>query len=366
MLLLLIVGIVSGRYALIGGDTDTAAEDDNSAVITNDELIVGLVEDNDNSVAFIPKFAGLVFDQAYAGASTAYDELVELSKKNNRIGSGASEEPGFPEELAPPDSKTSGNYQIDTIEKIIELGEYDVILLSNNADDDIAEMARAALESGIHVVTWDSPIPSSGVVDNSGDASSNSDGTKTTGKSLFVAQVNFDKTGQIFADMAVDILGLEGGQFAILSTHRDAANQNAWIRSMEKRIQLWPGLGDDNSTTLSTTAEAMKSKYENLKKVEIAYGDDDAETSYAEAVRLLETYPDLRLIVAPTTVGIVAASKAVRDLGKCETHGNAGAHVVGMCTSLCVVVVFRPRLFSVLRGTPVGDGHSESTSRRDL
>ena len=63
----------------------------------------------------------------------------------------------------------------------------------------------------------------------------------------------------------------------------------------------------------------MKSKYENLKKVEIAYGDDDADTSYAEAVRLLETYPDLRLIVAPTTVGIVAASKAVRDLGKCET-----------------------------------------------
>jgi len=347
LLLLLIVGIVSGRYALIGGDTDTAAEDDNSEVITNDELIAGLVEDNDNSevitydelideldsgkytvvdgdvtmadnddsevpsddeltastVAFMPKFAGLsVFDQAYAGARTAYDEL---SKKNNRIGSGASEEPGFPEELAPPDSKTSGNYQIDTIEKIIEVGEYDVILLSNNADDHIAETARAALENGIHVVTWDSPIPSSGVVDNSGDASSDSDGTKTTGESLFVAQVNFDETGQILADMAVDILGLEGGQFAILSAHRDAANQNAWIRSME--------------TTLSTTAEAMKSKYENLKKVEIAYGNDDADTSYAEAVRLLETYPDLRLIVAPTTVGIVAASKAVRDLGKCET-----------------------------------------------
>ena len=51
------------------------------------------------------------------------------------------------------------------------------------------------------------------------------------GESLFVAQVDFDETGTVMADMALEILGEEGGEFAILSASADAANQNAWIEA---------------------------------------------------------------------------------------------------------------------------------------
>ena len=49
------------------------------------------------------------------------------------------------------------------------------------------------------MVSWDSPIPSA------------------EGESVFIAQVDFDETGQVMADMALEILGEDGGQFAILS-----------------------------------------------------------------------------------------------------------------------------------------------------
>ena len=64
-------------------------------------------------------------------------------------------------------------------------------------------------------MSWDSPIPSG------------------EGESLFVAQVDFDETGVVMADMALEILGEDGGEFAILSASPDAANQNAWIEAFE-------------------------------------------------------------------------------------------------------------------------------------
>jgi rhamnose transport system substrate-binding protein len=43
------------------------------------------------------------------------------------------------------------------------------------------------------------------------------------------------------------------------------------------------------------------------------YGDDQSDKSYREAIGLLRSHPGLKAIIAPTTVGIVAASKAVVD-----------------------------------------------------
>ena len=64
---------------------------------------------------------------------------------------------------------------------------YKVVMLSNNAGDQIAPAAEAAQAAGTKVVTWDSPIPSA------------------TGESLFVAQVDFDAIGVVMADMALSI-----------------------------------------------------------------------------------------------------------------------------------------------------------------
>jgi rhamnose transport system substrate-binding protein len=107
--------------------------------------------------------------------------------------------------------------------------------------------------------------------------------------------------------MALSILGEEGGQFAILSASPDAANQNAWIAAME---------------------EALKDpKYANLELLEIVYGDDQSEKSYEQAQALLSKYPEMKLIMAPTSVGIVAAAKAVQDEGLCEEVKISGLGV---------------------------------------
>jgi rhamnose transport system substrate-binding protein len=153
-------------------------------------------------------------------------------------------------------------------------------MLSNNAGDQIAPAAEAAQAAGTKVVTWDSPIPNG------------------AGESFFVAQVDFAAIGVVMADMALELTG-GAGEFAILSASPDAANQNAWIEAMKKVL-------------------AEDAKYKDLKLVDVVYGNDQSEESYNRALALVDKYPDLKVIMAPTTVGIVAAAKAMQDEGLCE------------------------------------------------
>jgi rhamnose transport system substrate-binding protein len=213
----------------------------------------------------LPKFTGVaVFDQANQGAQEAHTELqnpAELSYTG-------------------PDQATSAQGgQIEFVTNAPTQG-FKALMVSNNSGDQIAPAAEAAQSAGITVVTWDSPIPSG------------------AGEDLFVAQVDFDETGTVMADMAVDILGEAGGDFAVLSATPDAANQNAWIAALE---------------------EALKDpKYANLKLVDTVYGDDQSEKSYNQALALVDKHPNLKLIMAPTTVGIAAAAKAMQDEGLCD------------------------------------------------
>jgi rhamnose transport system substrate-binding protein len=218
----------------------------------------------DVKMMLLPKFLGIApFDQANEGAQEAAKELANPTAFD----------------FVGPTAENSVAGQIEFMTNA-PTGGYKVVMLSNNSGDQISAAAKAAAEAGTYVVTWDSPIP---------DAS---------GESLFVAQVDFDETGKVMADMALSILGEEGGKFAILSASPDAANQNAWIASME---------------------EALKDPaYAKLELLETVYGDDQSEKSYEQAQALIEKYPDMKLIMAPTSVGIVAAAKAVQDEGLCE------------------------------------------------
>jgi rhamnose transport system substrate-binding protein len=130
------------------------------------------------------------------------------------------------------------------------------------------------------VVTWDSPIPSG------------------KGESVFVAQVDFGSIGKVMADMAYSVLGGKG-EMAVLSATPDASNQNAWIESMKKAL-------------------AADAKYKDIKLDDIVYGDDQSEVSYKRALALVDKYPNLGLIMSPTTVGIQATAKAMQDEGLCK------------------------------------------------
>ncbi|MBL8094163.1 MAG: substrate-binding domain-containing protein, partial [Anaerolineales bacterium] len=59
-------------------------------------------------------------------------------------------------------------------------------------------------------------------------------------------------------------------------------------------------------------------KYAKLTLVDTVYGNDKSEDSYNQALALVDKHPDLKLIMAPTTVGIAAAAKAMQDEGLCE------------------------------------------------
>ena len=228
------------------------------------------MDDGELNMVLLPKFLGiLVFDQANQGAMEANAELGN---------------PANLEFLGPtPENSVAG--QIEIVTTAATQG-VDAIMISNNAGDQIAPAAQAAIDSGATVVTWDSPIPSA------------------EGEQVFIAQVDFDETGQVMADMALSIMGDDGGQFAVLSASPDAANQNAWIAAMEEAL--------------------TDSKYASLELVDIVYGNDQSEDSYNQALALVDKYPDLDLIMAPTTVGIAAAAKAMQDEGLCDTVKVSG------------------------------------------
>ena len=216
------------------------------------------------NLVLMPKFIGiLVFDQAHDGAREAHDEL---------------ENPGTLEFIGPtPENSVAG--QIEIVTTATTQGQ-DGIMISNNSGDQIAPAARAAREKGLAVVTWDSQIPSA------------------EGEQVFVAQVDFNQTGVVMADMALSILGEAGGDFAILSATPDAANQNSWIAAMKTALD--------------------EEKYSALNLVDVVYGDDQSEKSYNQALALIDKYPNMKLIMAPTSVGIVAAAKALQDEELCD------------------------------------------------
>ena len=131
------------------------------------------------------------------------------------------------------------------------------------------------MDRGITVISWDSGIAEEGRVMNLDPSN-----TALIGSS----NIKWMKNS----------MGDEG-EFAILSATSQATNQNAWIEEMKK--------------------EHAKPEYSKMKWVDTVYGDDLFDKSYQEALGLFKKHPNLKGIIAPTSVGIVAAAKAVEDQG---------------------------------------------------
>ena len=246
---------ITAAAALLLGSTGLATAADG---------VVSLESGKDVDMVLLPKFLGImVFDQANEGAQEAHAEL------------------GNPGELLfvgpTPENSTAGQIEIMTTSATQGQG---AVMLSNNAGDQIVPSAKAAQEAGTKIVTWDSPIPSG------------------EGEDVFVAQVDFGSIGVVMADMAHSILG-GAGQMAVLSATPDASNQNAWIAAMKETL-------------------TNDGKYADIELVDVVYGDDQAEVSYNRALALVDQYPELGVIMSPTTVGIQAAAKAMQDEGMCE------------------------------------------------
>jgi len=212
------------------------------------------------TILMLPKFLGnAVFDQSHSGALEAAKELQNPT----------------PLEYLAPASGAPGTAQIEIVTNATTEG-VNAIMFDDNAGEQVTPAILAARAKGITIVTWDSQIPSG------------------RGEQVFVSQVDFDLTGKVLADMSLDILGPNGGNFAILSASPDASNQNSWIAAMKNVLATDP-------------------KYAKLKLLTIVYGNDQSELSYNQTLALVDKYPNLQLIVAPTSIGITAAGKALTD-----------------------------------------------------
>jgi rhamnose transport system substrate-binding protein len=148
------------------------------------------------------------------------------------------------------------------------------LAVAANDEDALVPTGKEAMDAGIPVVSWDSAIGQDGRV-------------------LHINQAVLQDIGETQIQMASDLAGPDGGQIAILSATSTAPNQNAWIEVM-KEVLTQP-------------------EYANLELVDVVYGDDDDTKSYNEAQALFKKYPDLKVIIAPTTVGIAASARAVTD-----------------------------------------------------
>jgi rhamnose transport system substrate-binding protein len=164
----------------------------------------------------------------------------------------------------------SASSQVSYINTLIQQ-QQNVIVVAANDPNAVCPSLNQARKAGIKVVTFDS------------------DAAKTC-RDAFINQATTQGIGESLVKMASELAG-GSGEIAILSATPNATNQNSWIQVMK--------------TELAKPANAK------LKLVKIAYGNDDDQKSFTEAQGLLQSYPNLKVIVSPTTVGIAAASRSV-------------------------------------------------------
>lgn len=200
-------------------------------------------------IAFLPKNLGNpYFEASDAAAQSAVEGFGGTFK-----------------EVGPTEATADG--QVTYINTLTQQA-VDVIVLSANDTNALCDALKEARDAGVHVVTFDSDV----------DVSC---------REMYIQASSAELIAQKEVDIIAEQIG-GAGQIAILSATANATNQNAWIEVM---------------------TSYLASDYPDIELVEVVYGDDDDQTSYDKTEALLSTYPELKGIISPTTVGIAAAAR---------------------------------------------------------
>jgi rhamnose transport system substrate-binding protein len=163
--------------------------------------------------------------------------------------------------------------QIETLNALIAQ-RVDAIAISANDPDAVVPTLQRAMQRGIKVISFDS-------------------GVAKEGRVVHLAPSSDVLIGQTVAQLASDLAPEGKGKIAVVSATPTSTNQNSWLAQMKEALPQYAG----------------------LEFVSVVYGDDVADKSYRETVALLKQHPDLAVIVSLSSVGIVAAAKAVEDQG---------------------------------------------------
>ena len=229
---------------------------------------------------------GLAAGLAFAGAAMAQDpvKIVYIGKNTGNpyfdsITGGfedACKAKGCEFEFVAP-ATAEATSQIPFIEAQIQRG-VNVIGIAPNSPDALNQVLDDARAKGILVLTVN------------GDLTGNESHRDAT-----ILPVNFDIVGRDQVEMVGSLIGYEG-EIAILSATTEAPDQNKWIVGMNETLKSDP-------------------KYAKMTLVATVYGDDQPEKSTTEMEALLSNFPNLKGVIAPTTVGIAAAAQVVQSRG---------------------------------------------------
>jgi rhamnose transport system substrate-binding protein len=201
------------------------------------------------AITFLPKNLGNpYFDTSNAGGEEAIEEFG-----------------GTYAEVGP--SEASPTSQVTFIQTAAQQGVGGLVVSANDPEA-ICDALNEARDAGVKVVTFDSD-------------------TNPECRDLFINQATAEGIAKVQVDLIAEQIG-DAGQVAVLSASANATNQNAWIEMME---------------------EELAASHPDIELVEVVYGDDDDQTSFDKTAALLQTYPELKGIISPTTVGIAAAAR---------------------------------------------------------
>ncbi|MDO4621333.1 MAG: rhamnose ABC transporter substrate-binding protein [Eubacteriales bacterium] len=250
----LTVAMAASAFAGCGSKAEEAAPAASEAAATSEAAAPA---DGEKTYALVPKSAGNPFNEREA---SGFEEAVKAA--------------GGKCVISYPDQATA-EAQITVINSLISQGVDSIAVAANDANA-LSAALQDAEKAGIKVCTLDSDVAAAD-------------------RAVFCNQAGVQEIGQALMDAIYDLTGGEG-DYAILSATSQATNQNAWIEAMAQ-------------------IAAADEKYAKLNLVEVAYGDDEPQKSTDQTNALLQKYPDLKVICAPTTVGIAAAAKVLQDAG---------------------------------------------------
>ena len=164
--------------------------------------------------------------------------------------------------------------QIEVIDDLIRQ-EVSAIAVAANDADALEDTLNRAMNNGIQVISLDSAV-------------------NAKSRALHIQPADPEVIGRVLIQAAAR-MSRGSGQIAVLSATPQATNQNLWIEWMQRELKDYP------------------ESYEDIELKEIVYGDDVAGKSAEQARYLLETYPELDVVIAPTVIGMLSAGTVIEE-----------------------------------------------------
>ncbi len=216
----------------------------------------------------IPKFTGAaVFSEAHVGAQ-------QMGKTwGYTVGYGG------------PSASASATAQVQFIDNAISEGYKGIFISSSDPSADTPALVKAR-QKGIAVVSFDSDV-------------------LPAGRSVYVQGTSAADIASIQLQMLGSQIGYSG-DFAILSAQATDSNQVLWNKLLVQDLNTNP-------------------KYKNMHLVALVNPPNDgAPAAVQYAQNILKEYPNIKGIIAPTTIAVAAAAQVIQQQGVCSKYVVTG------------------------------------------